>query len=134
MTLGWEEHRKELRRLESELDRQLQAFSRAAAAYAQSSLLRDDSNTAAIASAQLHENTCRSTETEIDKLLVQFARILGECEQKSSSDLASPINPLLQQFRSKYHEFSQEFKKIKGNITATREHAELLRSVRNDIR
>ena len=47
---------------------------------------------------------------------------------------ATPLLHALQHHRGKLHDYTQEFKKLQQSIQSAREHAELLESVRRDIK
>ncbi|CAL9237014.1 unnamed protein product, partial [Arabidopsis halleri] len=49
------------------------------------------------------------------------------------SRCASSVTQKLARHRDILHEYTQEFRRIIGNINSMREHAELLSSVRDDI-
>eukprot|EP01098_Paradermamoeba_levis_P016133 TRINITY_DN8522_c0_g1_i2.p1 TRINITY_DN8522_c0_g1~~TRINITY_DN8522_c0_g1_i2.p1 ORF type:complete len:251 (-),score=32.42 TRINITY_DN8522_c0_g1_i2:181-933(-) len=147
MSFGnWDELRREARKLESELELKLVSFSKFGASFAQSSLLREDGGlhvgggTVQDTSLFLSntEHISNSMAVEIQLLLMKLTevnesmgRVLGALEPGTSNYTHS--STLLQQHRAKLHDYSQEFKKTKATITATREHAELLFSVRKDI-
>ncbi|KAJ4727164.1 Golgi SNAP receptor complex member 1 [Melia azedarach] len=71
---------------------------------------------------------------EIQSLLEKLLDINDAMSRCAAS--AAPTTSVTQKLarhRDILHEFTQEFRRIKGNINSMREHAELLSSVRDDI-
>uniref|UniRef100_A0A7S4KXN5 Sec20 C-terminal domain-containing protein n=1 Tax=Paramoeba aestuarina TaxID=180227 RepID=A0A7S4KXN5_9EUKA len=66
--------------------------------------------------------------TEIEQLLKRLSDTISEMSVTNQNSL------LIHHYRGKLHDYNQEFKKTSGNIKASREHAELLHSVRRDIK
>jgi Golgi SNAP receptor complex protein 1 len=137
-----EELRKEARKLETLLDNKLVSYSKFGANFAHSTLLREDSggggststtgpaggqDTSMLANS---EHVSNSMALEIEQMLIKLSEIN---EEMSRCNTSAAFSHILQNHRSKLHEFTQEFRRTKNNINATREHAELLISVREDI-
>jgi Golgi SNAP receptor complex protein 1 len=75
-----------------------------------------------------------SMEMEIQSLLEKLLDIndsMSRCA--ASAGPATSVTQKLARHRDILHEFTQEFRRTKGNINSMREHAELLGSVRDDI-
>ncbi|KAK7849936.1 golgi snap receptor complex member 1-2 [Quercus suber] len=76
----------------------------------------------------------KSMEMEIQSLLEKLLDIndsMSRCA--ASATPATSVTQKLARHRDILHEFTQEFRRIKGNINSMSEHAELLSSVRDDI-
>ncbi|KAK2979966.1 hypothetical protein RJ640_006774 [Escallonia rubra] len=76
----------------------------------------------------------KSMEMEIESLLEKLLDVNDSMSRCAAS--AAPTTSVTQKLarhRDILHEFTQEFRRIKGNINSMREHAELLTSVRDDI-
>ncbi|CAK9186339.1 unnamed protein product [Ilex paraguariensis] len=76
----------------------------------------------------------KSVEMEIQSLLEKLLDINDAMSRCAAS--AAPTTSVTQKLarhRDILHEFTQEFRRTKGNINSMREHAELLTSVRDDI-
>ncbi|TYH99815.1 hypothetical protein ES332_A11G091400v1 [Gossypium tomentosum] len=76
----------------------------------------------------------KSMEIEIQSLLEKLLDINDAMSRCAAS--AAPTTSVTQKLarhRDILHEFTQEFRRIKGNISSMREQAELLSSVRDDI-
>ncbi|KAL0309011.1 UNVERIFIED_CONTAM: Golgi SNAP receptor complex member 1-2 [Sesamum radiatum] len=77
----------------------------------------------------------KSMEMEIQSLLEKLLDINDSMSRCAASAApATSVNQKLARHRDILHEFTQEFRRIKGNINSMKEHAELLSSVRDDIR
>ncbi|KAL6071680.1 Golgi SNAP receptor complex member 1 [Balamuthia mandrillaris] len=125
----FDELRKEARKLETTLDLKLVSYSKFGANFAHSSLLREGSSDT-VSLLKNSEHVANSMALEVEQLLSKLSELneeMGRC--------ATAINypHHLQHHRQKLHEYSQEFNKTRSNILATREHAELLISVQQDI-
>ncbi|OAY72280.1 Golgi SNAP receptor complex member 1-2 [Ananas comosus] len=117
----WDELRREARRLEGQLDVRLSSYAKLGG--------YSDSRSPTNESSQW-----KSMEMEIQTLLERLVDVneeMGRCAAAAAP--ASSIAQKLARHRDILHEFTQEFKRTRGNITSMREHAELLTSVRNDI-
>ncbi|XP_010692192.1 Golgi SNAP receptor complex member 1-2 isoform X3 [Beta vulgaris subsp. vulgaris] len=76
----------------------------------------------------------KSMEMEIQSLIEKLVDIndsMSRCA--ASATPATSVTQKLARHRDILHEFTQEFRRIKGNISSMKEHAELLSSVRDDI-
>ncbi|CAN1181930.1 Golgi SNAP receptor complex member 1-2 [Linum perenne] len=76
----------------------------------------------------------KSMDMEIQSLLEKLLDINDSMSRCAAS--AAPTTSVTQKLarhRDILHEFTQEFRRIKGNIHSMKEHAELLSSVRDDI-
>ncbi|WOG88500.1 hypothetical protein DCAR_0207735 [Daucus carota subsp. sativus] len=123
---GWEELRKEARKIEGDLDVKLSSYAKLGARYTQSGYVDTASPTAG--------RSWQSTEMEIQSLLEKLLDVndsMSRCA--ASSAPTTSVTQKLARHRDILHEFTQEFRRIKGNILSMKEHAELLTSVREDI-
>ncbi|PQM33804.1 Golgi SNAP receptor complex member 1-2 [Prunus yedoensis var. nudiflora] len=82
----------------------------------------------------------RKIEGDLDVKLSSYAKLGARFTQGGYVESGSPsvgsttsVTQKLARHRDILHEFTQEFRRIKGNINSLREHAELLTSVRDDI-
>ncbi|KAL0397751.1 UNVERIFIED_CONTAM: Golgi SNAP receptor complex member 1-2 [Sesamum calycinum] len=120
---GWEELRKEARKIEGDLDVKLSSYAKLGARFV-------DAGSPTLGSSR----SWKSMEMEIQSLLEKLLDIndsMSRCA--ASAGPATSVTQKLARHRDILHEFTQEFRRIKGNISSMREHAELLSSVRDDI-
>lgn len=122
--------RKEARALESEIDNKLTSYSKFGTSFAQSSFLRDDSSSDA-SSLLNGDHVSSAMGQEIEQLLIRLSEVNERMSK--TTDLSASVNNYITNHRTKLHEYSQDFKRIKTQINNAREHAELLLSVRQDI-
>ncbi|GLJ49073.1 hypothetical protein SUGI_1035210 [Cryptomeria japonica] len=126
----WEDLRREARKIEGDLDVKLSSYAKLGGRLAHGGYTDAGSSTDVIAG----DRSWKSMEMEIQSLL---EKLLDTNDAMSrSAAAATPTTSVTQKLarhRDILHEFTQEFKRTKGNINAMREHAELLTSVRNDI-
>ncbi|KAL3829556.1 hypothetical protein ACJIZ3_018358 [Penstemon smallii] len=125
---GWEELRKEARKIEGDLDVKLSSYAKLGARFTQGGYV--DASSPTLGSSR----SWKSTEMEIQSLLEKLLDIndsMSRCA--ASADSATSVTQKLARHRDILHEFTQEFRRINGNISSMREHADLLSSVRDDI-
>ncbi|KAL9261817.1 Golgi SNAP receptor complex member 1-2-like protein [Drosera capensis] len=125
---GWEELRKEARKIEGDLDVKLSSYAKLGARFSQSGYVDNGSPTLG------SSRSWKSMEMEIQSLLEKLLDVNDAMIRCAAS--AAPTTSVTQKLarhRDILHEFTQEFRRIKGNINSMREHAELLSSVRDDI-
>ncbi|KAH9733170.1 Golgi SNAP receptor complex member 1-2 [Citrus sinensis] len=125
---GWEELRKEARKIEGDLDVKLSSYAKLGARFTQGGYV--DTGSPTVGSGR----SWKSMEMEIQSLLEKLLDINDAMSRCAAS--AAPTTSVTQKLarhRDILHEFTQEFRRIKGNINSMREHAELLSSVRDDI-
>ncbi|KAK3155912.1 hypothetical protein QOZ80_2AG0100330 [Eleusine coracana subsp. coracana] len=124
---GWEELRREARKLEGDLDVKLSSYARLAA--------RSSSSASGAASPSADRSSWKSMEFEIQSLLGKLQDVndaMSRCA--SSTAAATSVSQKLARHRDILHEFTQvEFRRTRGNLSSMREHADLLSSVREDI-
>jgi Golgi SNAP receptor complex protein 1 len=102
---GWDDLRKQARKLESELDVKLSSFRRL--------------GTAVDAQGD-------GSEAEIERLLQQLNEVNKHMQNWVSNAGSDVLSHTLARHRNILHELSQEFARIRVNAKASREHAELL--------
>ncbi|KHN35613.1 Golgi SNAP receptor complex member 1-2 [Glycine soja] len=127
---GWEELRKEARKIEGDLDVKLSSYAKLGARFTQGGSGYVDSGSPPIGSSR----SWKSMEMEIQSLLEKLLDIndsMSRCA--ASAGPATSVTQKLARHRDILHEFTQEFRRIKGNINSMREHAELLSSIKDDI-
>ncbi|GER46458.1 Golgi SNAP receptor complex member 1 [Striga asiatica] len=125
---GWEELRKEARKIEGDLDVKLSSYGKLGARFTQGGHV--DASSPTLGSSR----SWKSMEMEIESLLEKLLDVndsLSRCAASASA--TTSVTQKLARHRDILHEFTQEFKRIKGNINSMWEHAELLSSVRDDI-
>ncbi|KAL5073250.1 hypothetical protein RYX36_012234 [Vicia faba] len=125
---GWEELRKEARKIEGDLDVKLSSYAKLGARFTQGGHV--DAASPPVGSSR----SWKSMEMEIQSLLEKLLDIndsMSRCA--ASAGPATSVTQKLARHRDILHEFTQEFRRTKGNINSMREHAELLGSVRDDI-
>ncbi|XP_020235881.1 Golgi SNAP receptor complex member 1-2 [Cajanus cajan] len=127
---GWEELRKEARKIEGDLDVKLSSYAKLGARFTQGGGYVDSGSPPIGSSSR----SWKSMEMEIQSLLEKLLDIndsMSRCA--ASAGPATSVTQKLARHRDILHEFTQEFRRIKGNINSMKEHAELLSSVRDDI-
>ncbi|KAK7390158.1 hypothetical protein VNO78_25457 [Psophocarpus tetragonolobus] len=125
---GWEELRKEARKIEGDLDVKLSSYAKLGVRFTQGGYV--DSGSPPLGSSR----SWKSMEMEIQSLVEKLLDIndsMSRCA--ASAGPATSVTQKLARHRDILHEFTQEFRRIKGNINSMKEHAELLSSVRDDI-
>ncbi|KAJ4954348.1 hypothetical protein NE237_011131 [Protea cynaroides] len=122
---GWEELRKEARKIEGDLDVKLSSYAKFGARFNQG-----DTGSPTLTSSR----SFKSMDMEIQSLLEKLVDTNDAMSRCAASTIATTsVTQKLARHRDILHEFTQEFRRIKGNINSMREHAELLSSVRGDI-
>ncbi|KAJ4952907.1 hypothetical protein NE237_029739 [Protea cynaroides] len=125
---GWEELRKEARKIEGDLDVKLSSYAKLGARFTQGGYA--DTGSPTVGSSR----SLKSMEMEIQSLLEKLVDANDSMSRCAASTTpTTSVTQKLARHRDILHEFTQEFKRIKGNINSMREHAELLSSVRDDI-
>jgi len=130
-----EELRKEARKLESTIDLKLVSYSKFGANLAHASFLREDDRVGISESEEASllsnsEHVSNSMALEIEQLLSRLSEVndrMGRCSHSVT------LPHILQHHRGKLLDYTQEFKKTKSHIASTREKAELLGSLRDNI-
>ncbi|KAF3553571.1 hypothetical protein F2Q69_00018065 [Brassica cretica] len=138
---GWEELRREARKIEGDLDVKLSSYAKLGARFNQGGTLPSSLITMLFASLVGYGvdggspgGSWKSMEIEIQSSLEKLLDINDSMSRCAAS--AAPTTSVTQKLarhRDILHEYTQEFRRIKGNISSMREHAELLSSVRDDI-
>ncbi|XP_074272904.1 Golgi SNAP receptor complex member 1-2 [Silene latifolia] len=122
---GWEELRKEARKIEGDLDVKLSSYAKLASRSSQGFV---DSGSPS------SSRSWKSMEMEIQSLLEKLVDINDSMSRCAASAVpTTSVTQKLARHRDILHELTQEFRRIKGNINSMRESAELLSSVRDDI-
>ncbi|KAG0577747.1 hypothetical protein KC19_5G178100 [Ceratodon purpureus] len=102
---GWDDLRKQARKLESELDVKLASFRRVGTP---------------------KNGQGDGSEAEIERLLQQLNEVNKQMQSWVSNAGSDVLSHTLARHRNILHELSQEFARIRVNAKASREHAELL--------
>ncbi|CAA2974512.1 Golgi SNAP receptor complex member 1-2 [Olea europaea var. sylvestris] len=125
---GWEELRKEARKIEGDLDFKLSSYGKLGARFTQGGYVDAGSPTSG------SSRSWKSMEIEIQSLLEKLVDV-NDAMSRCAASVAptTSVTQKLARHRDILHEFTQEFRRIKGNMNSMREHAELLSSVRDDI-
>lgn len=130
----WELFRRDARKLENEIELKLDGYSTFCTTYSQVNLLKpprqDDSPS--------HDQTANTLSAELEHLLFQLGDGINGvapivAEHDANPQNAPALTPLLYHHRNKLQQFTTEFRKTFNTIKQTREHVELLSSVRQDI-
>lgn len=125
---GWEELRKEARKIEGDLDVKLSSYNKLGTRFTHGGFVDSVSPTTGSG------RSWKSMEMEIESLLEKLLDINDSMSRCAASAApATSVTQKLARHRDIFHEYTQEFRRIKGNITSMREHAELLSSVKDDI-
>ncbi|KAL9228854.1 hypothetical protein vseg_004389 [Gypsophila vaccaria] len=125
---GWEELRKDARKIEGDIDVKLSSYAKLGARFTQG---YGDSGSPTVSSSS---RSWKSMDLEIQSLLEKLVDINDSMSRCAASAVpTTSVTQKLARHRDILHEFTQEFRRIKGNINSMREHAELLSSVRDDI-
>ncbi|XP_008809033.1 Golgi SNAP receptor complex member 1-2-like [Phoenix dactylifera] len=125
---GWEELRKEARKIEGDIDVKLSSYAKLGARFSHSSGYADSSSPVA------SSRSWKSMEIEIQSLLEKLLDINDALSRCAASAVpTTSVTQKLARHRDILHEFTQEFKRTRGNLNSMMEHAELLNSVKNDI-
>ncbi|KAG6540841.1 hypothetical protein Mapa_017771 [Marchantia paleacea] len=125
---GWEELRKEARKIEGDLDVKLSSYAKLGGMLAHGGY--DNGSGDGLGG----DGSWKSMEMEIESLLEKLLDIndaMSRCVAGATT--TTSVTQKLARHRDILHEFTQEFRRTRGNISSMREHAELLTSVRNDI-
>uniref|UniRef100_A0A1D1XU06 Golgi SNAP receptor complex member 1 n=1 Tax=Anthurium amnicola TaxID=1678845 RepID=A0A1D1XU06_9ARAE len=125
---GWEELRKEARKIERDLDVKLSSYAKLGSRFGPPTAA--DTGSPTVGSGR----SWKSMEMEIQSLLEKLLDVndaMSRCA--ASSAPTTSVTQKLARHRDILHEFTQEFRRTKGNLNSMREHSELLSSVRDDI-
>ncbi|XP_038681377.1 Golgi SNAP receptor complex member 1-2 [Tripterygium wilfordii] len=125
---GWEELRREARKIEGDLDVKLSSYAKLGARFTQGGYVETSSPT--VGSSRSWKSMEMEIQSSLEKLL-DINDSMSRCA--ASAAPTTSVTQKLARHRDILHEFTQEFRRIKGNINSMREHAELLSSVRDDI-
>ncbi|KAL2621423.1 hypothetical protein R1flu_001628 [Riccia fluitans] len=125
---GWEELRKEARKIEGDLDVKLSSYAKLGGMLAIGGY--DNGSGDGLGG----DGSWKSVEMEIESLLEKLLDVNDAMSRSvAGATTTTSITQKLARHRDILHEFTQEFRRTRGNISSMREHAELLTSVRNDI-
>ncbi|KAJ1524249.1 hypothetical protein ONE63_010764 [Megalurothrips usitatus] len=129
---GWEDLRKQARKLENEIDLKLVSFSKLGTGHTG---IKPDSDTEPLLST---EHVFETMALDVEQLLTQLTAVNERLAEVSAPDSPSaPSNAALihtlQRHKEILQDYKQEFSKTKANWRARREREDLLRSVRKDI-
>eukprot|EP00898_Chlorokybus_atmophyticus_P006714 jgi/Chlat1/7043/Chrsp56S06673 len=119
MSSTWEDLRKEARKLEGELDVKLVSFSKLSSGYAGSLTMEGGSG-------DTPELLSATKAAEIESLLRRLGDVnaaMAACIGAGSSEV---LTHTLARHRDILHEFTQEFRRTRSSVNASRDHAELL--------
>ncbi|KFK37313.1 hypothetical protein AALP_AA4G240900 [Arabis alpina] len=125
---GWEELRRDARKIEGDLDVKLSSYAKLGARFTQGGYV--DAGSPTVGSGRSWKSMEMEIESSLEKLL-DINDSMSRCA--ASTATTTSVTQKLARHRDILHEYTQEFRRIKGNINSMREHAELLSSVRDDI-
>ncbi|MCO5587523.1 hypothetical protein L7F22_041473 [Adiantum nelumboides] len=126
----WEDLRREARKLESDLDMKLSSYAKLGGMLAHGGRIEKGATPDILGG----DGSWKSMEMEIESSLEKLVDVndsMSRCAVAAAP--TTSVTQKLARHRDILHEFTQEFKRTRGNISSLREHAELLTSVRNDI-
>lgn len=129
---GWEDLRKQARKLENEIDLKLVSFSKLGTGHAG---IKSDSDTEPLLSG---EHVFETMALDVEQLLSQLTAVNERLGEASAPDgpgapSSAALIHTLQRHKEILQDYKQEFAKTKANWQARREREDLLRSVRKDI-
>uniref|UniRef100_A0A6M2FDZ6 Golgi SNAP receptor complex member 1 n=1 Tax=Populus davidiana TaxID=266767 RepID=A0A6M2FDZ6_9ROSI len=128
---GWEELRREARKIEGDLDVKLSSYAKLGSRFTQGGGGGYvDTGSPTVGSSRSWKSMEMEIQSSLEKLL-DINDAMSRCA--ASAAPATSVTQKLARHRDILHDFTQEFRRIKGNINSMREHAELLSSVRDDI-
>ncbi|CAK7347878.1 unnamed protein product [Dovyalis caffra] len=127
---GWEELRREARKIEGDLDVKLSSYAKLGARFTQGGGGYVETGSPTVGSSRSWKSMEMEIQSSLEKLL-DINDSMSRCA--ASAAPTTSVTQKLARHRDILHEFTQEFRRIKGNINSMREHAELLSSVRDDI-
>ncbi|KAJ7568287.1 hypothetical protein O6H91_01G026000 [Diphasiastrum complanatum] len=123
----WEDLRKEARKIEGDLDVKLSSYAKLGGMLAHGDIGSSEDTLGG-------DVSWKSMEMEIESLLERLLDVNDAMSRSvAAATSTTSVTQKLARHRDILHEFTQEFKRTRGNISSMREHAELLTSVRNDI-
>ncbi|XP_075219475.1 golgi SNAP receptor complex member Gos28 [Lycorma delicatula] len=129
---GWEDLRKQARRLENEIDQKLLSFSKLGAGPL--GVYRNASDTEPLLSS---EHMFESQSMEIEQLLAKLTTVNEKLNEMGASEPGNGTGAgmvhTLQRHREILQDYTQDFRKTQQNFRTRREREDLLHSVRNDI-
>eukprot|EP01095_Lingulamoeba_sp_RSL-Kostka_P000934 TRINITY_DN1123_c0_g2_i1.p1 TRINITY_DN1123_c0_g2~~TRINITY_DN1123_c0_g2_i1.p1 ORF type:complete len:242 (-),score=37.27 TRINITY_DN1123_c0_g2_i1:63-788(-) len=138
MNSTWIQLNTEVRKLENEIELQLENYSKFSESYMQSSYLIENNYNDGYSNND--EDISNSLAIEINESLMNLSRIIKEMSKILSEGThnhsLSENNSLilqLQNHRQKLQDYTTDFRQQKKKITNARNHADLLITVRNDI-
>ncbi|KAI9224899.1 hypothetical protein BC828DRAFT_372328 [Blastocladiella britannica] len=120
----WDSLRRLAKQTEADCEARLSAFARAASAAA----TNQPASTTGSAPTSL-----TATESQLNDLLRRMGQIVEQMALVMTPASPPSHSLLVQRQRDTLQEHTREFRRIKANLTAAREHSELLSSVRSDI-
>ncbi|RAL46219.1 hypothetical protein DM860_016652 [Cuscuta australis] len=126
---GWEELRTEARKVESDLDVKLSSYAKLGSRFAHGGGYVD-TGSPTLGSSRSWKSMEMEIQSSLEKLL-DINDAMSRCA--TSAAPTTSVTQKLARHRDILHDFTQEFRRIKGNMHSMREHAELLSSVRDDI-
>ncbi|KAJ6344360.1 hypothetical protein OIU76_005975 [Salix suchowensis] len=144
---GWEELRREARKIEGDLDVKLSSYAKLGSRFTQGGgggvisglsvlivmecdLGYVEAGSPTVGSSRSWKSMEMEIQSSLEKLL-DINDAMSRCA--ASAAPATSVTQKLARHRDILHDFTQEFRRIKGNINSMREHSELLSSVRDEI-
>ncbi|KAI8384491.1 28 kda golgi snare protein [Radiomyces spectabilis] len=122
-TLNWEQLRRQARQLINEIELKLAALSKIGA---------DIHNQAPTTTREVAQ------QQETEELLKKFETVITSMEEYLARPSATPTNPsllhMLERHKDILHDYTKEFRRVKANIKAARDKADLISQVQDEIR
>ncbi|XP_065207922.1 Golgi SNAP receptor complex member 1 [Planococcus citri] len=130
---GWEDLRKQARKLENEIDLKLVSFSKLGTSFTPAVYRNENSDTEPLLSS---EDMLSNMAQEIEQLLSKLTSINDKLTEYSDNNEhvgSSAMRHVLQRHHDILQDYTQEFRKTSANLKARKEREDLLHSVRKDI-
>ncbi|KAI9250958.1 hypothetical protein BDA99DRAFT_522290 [Phascolomyces articulosus] len=131
-TLSWDHLRRQARQVENEIELKLASLSKLGASVA------SQSNGSPGASSDTLSMGKPSQELEIEELLKKLNTVITSMGEVLERPSATPTNPsmthMLERHKDIMYDYNKEFRRVKTNIKAARDKANLMDQVQDEIR
>ncbi|KAI8086061.1 uncharacterized protein BX664DRAFT_264368 [Halteromyces radiatus] len=128
--LSWDQLRRQARQLENEIELKLASLSKIGATTTARQQQQDTSLS--------DGNNKAGQEVEIEQLLNNLQDTIASMGQVLERPSATPTNPsmihMLERHKNILYDYTKEFRKVKANIKAARDKADLMNQVKDEIR
>ncbi|ORZ23088.1 hypothetical protein BCR42DRAFT_403952 [Absidia repens] len=128
--LSWDSLRRQARQLENEIELKLASLSK----FGATTTARQQQQQPDTAFTDAKDGQ----EKEIDQLLNKLQETINSMSQVLDRPSATPTNPsmmhMLERHKNILYDYTKEFRRVKANIRAARDKADLMNQVQNEIR